>query len=152
MLLVNRRGKHCLILRHYEIIDIKTRNISKLSQPPNIISAYKLAQTCAKMIDNQEFDSFDINYIEIDWKLESDKLVCKNAHSKSLFKADPFGLYINWAAAMQVQFHVADLKQDFNGNKEKWAKEYLKHFVSQAKKRTKYMADKFVKPFEKYCL
>ena len=36
----------------YEIIDIKTRNISKKAQPPNIISAYKLAQTCAKMIDN----------------------------------------------------------------------------------------------------
>ncbi len=36
----------------YEIIDIKTRNISKKAQPPNIISAYKLAQTCAKMLDN----------------------------------------------------------------------------------------------------
>ena len=54
----------------YEIIDIKTRNISKSAQPPNIISAYKLAQTCAKMIDNNEFDTFDINYIEIDWELK----------------------------------------------------------------------------------
>lgn len=38
----------------HEIIDIKTRNISKKSQPPNIISAYKLAETCAKLIDNKE--------------------------------------------------------------------------------------------------
>ena len=49
----------------YEIIDIKTRNISKSAQPPNIISAYKLAQVCAKMLDNNEFDKFSINYFEI---------------------------------------------------------------------------------------
>ena len=55
----------------YEIIDIKTRNLSKSAQSPNIISAYKLAQVCAKMIDNQEFDTFSINYFEIDWSLEN---------------------------------------------------------------------------------
>lgn len=32
----------------YELLDVKTRNISKSAQAPNIISAYKLAQTCAK--------------------------------------------------------------------------------------------------------
>ena len=42
----------------YEIIDIKTRNVSKSAQSPNIISAFKLAQVCAKMIDNNEFDNF----------------------------------------------------------------------------------------------
>ena len=134
----------------YEIIDVKTRNISKSAQPPNIISAYKLAQTCARMIDNNEFDSFAINYIEIDWLLESDKLVCKAAHSKNLFNANPSELYINWAAAMQIQFHVVNLNQDFQGSREEWAREYLKHFVAQAKKRSKDMIDKFVKPFEKY--
>ncbi len=36
----------------FDIIDIKTRNISKKAQAPNIISSYKLAQVCAKMIDN----------------------------------------------------------------------------------------------------
>lgn len=35
----------------YEIIDIKTRNLSKNAQPPNIISAYKLALLCANMIE-----------------------------------------------------------------------------------------------------
>lgn len=79
----------------YEIIDIKTRNISKKAQPPNIISAYKLAQTCAKMIDNEEFDNFTIQYFGIDWELENDNLVCKNAHTVNLFKAKPETLYIN---------------------------------------------------------
>jgi Restriction endonuclease HincII len=134
----------------YEIIDIKTRNLSKSAQPPNIISAFKLAQVCAKMIDNKEFDKFTINYIEIDWQLEEDKLVCKDAYFAFLFKANPSELYINWAAAMQLQFHVCDLDQNFKGNREEWAVAHLKHFVAQAKKRANDMITKFVKPFEKY--
>jgi type II restriction enzyme len=134
----------------YELIDIKTRNISKSAQPPNIISAYKLAQLCAKMIDNNKFDNFTINYFEIDWLLEGDKLVCKDAHFGCLFNANPANLYINWAAAMQIQFHVCDLDQSFNGTRKEWTKAYLKHFVSQAKKRADNMITKFVKPFEKY--
>jgi len=134
----------------YELIDIKTRNISKSAQPPNIISAYKLAQLCAKMIDNEEFDNFTINYFEIDWKLENDKLICKNAHYGCLFNAVPDNLYINWAAAMQIQFHVCDLDQAFNDSREKWARLYIKHFVNQARKRANDMIKNFVKPFEKY--
>jgi len=134
----------------YELIDIKTRNISKSAQPPNIISAYKLAQLCAKMIDNKEFDNFTINYFEIDWELEQDNLICKNAHFACLFDSNPADLYINWAAAMQIQFHVCDLDQTFKGTRKEWAKLYLKHFVAQAKKRADDMITKFVKPFEKY--
>ena len=134
----------------FDIIDVKTRNISKKAQAPNIISSYKLAQVCAIMIDNKEFDTFTINYFEIDWLLENDKLVCKNAHIANLFKAIPTDLYINWASGMQIQFHVSELEQTFKGTKEEWAKEYLKHFVTQAKKRADTMIIKFVKPFEKY--
>ena len=134
----------------YEIIDIKTRNLDKKAQPPNIISAYKLAQTCAKAIDNEEFDTFTIQYFGIDWELKNDKLVCKNAHAVNLFKAKPDTLYINWAAAMQIQFNVEDLDQSYANNMEKWSIEYLKHFVAQAKQRTDDMIERFVKPFEKY--
>ncbi|MEA3449655.1 MAG: HincII family type II restriction endonuclease [Patescibacteria group bacterium] len=134
----------------YEIIDIKTRNMSKSAQPPNIISAYKLAQLCAKMIDNNDFNTFIIYYFEVDWALNENKLVCKDCHFTNLFKSNPESLYINWAAAMQVQFHVCDLNQNFQGNMKQWAKAYLKHFVTQARKRSKDMIEKFVKPFEKY--
>ncbi len=134
----------------FEIIDIKTRNLSKNAQAPNIISAYKLAQVCARMIDNNEFNSFIINYFEIDWLLEGKELVCKDIYYVNLFKTNPQDLYINWAAAMQIQFHVSNLKQDFHLNMEEWAIKYLKHFVNQAKKRADDMIEKFVKPFEKY--
>ncbi len=69
---------------------------------------------------------------------------------QALFKSKPSDLYINWAAAMQIQFHVCDLEQDFNGSVEDWAKAYLKHFVAQARKRADDMIRKFVEPFEKY--
>lgn len=136
----------------YEIIDIKTRNKNKTAQSPNIISAYKLAQLCAKMIDNNDFDTFTINYFEVDWKLEGENLVCEDAHVANLFKANPDNLYINWAAAMQVQFHVCDLDQAYSGNMEQWARLYIKHFVTQAKKRSNDMITKFVRPFEKYLI
>jgi len=51
---------------------------------------------------------------------------------------------------MQIQFHVSNLKENFYGTKEEWAREYLKHFVEQAKKRAEDMIERFVKPFEKY--
>ena len=102
------------------------------------------------MLDNKEFDNFTINYFEIDWLLENDKLICKDAFFGCLFNANPTDLYINWAAAMQIQFHVCDLDQTFKGKRKQWAKEYLKHFVTQAKKRADDMITKFVKPFEKY--
>lgn len=134
----------------HEIIDVKTRNLSKKAQPPNIISAYKLAQTCAIMIDNKDFNSFSINYLEIDWELKGNYLICQDAWVSHLFKANPTELYINWAAALQLQFHVKDLDQTFKGNLESWARNYLRHFVTQAKERADTMIRKFVKPFEKY--
>jgi type-2 restriction enzyme hindII len=134
----------------YELIDVKTRNIAKKAQAPNIISAYKLAQLCAKMLDNEEFDNFEMNYFEVDWLLENDELVCKGTHFGCLFKENPEELYINWAAAMQLQFHVRDLVQLFEGHRKEWAERYLKHFVNQAQKRANYMIERFVKPFQKY--
>lgn len=136
----------------YQIIDIKTRNLAKTAQPPNIISAFKLAQVCAKMIDNKEFNTFTIDYLEIEWGIDSNNLKCYASYYANLFKTNPENLYINWAAAMQIQFNVSDLSQDFTGSMENWARAYIKHFVEQAKKRSEDMIKKFVKPFEKYII
>lgn len=134
----------------YDISDVKTRNMSKNAMPPNIISAYKLAKLCANMIDNVEYDSINIDYIEVDWVENRDKLMCVNIHHAALFKAHPEELYINWAAAMQIQFHVCDLDQSWSGTKEQWAKHYLKVFVDSAERRSKKMRDMYITPFLKY--
>ncbi len=134
----------------YNIIDVKTRNHNKMAMPPNIISAYKLAKMCALMIDNEEFDNIDIDYIEIDWSEENNKLKCVNAHHGNLFMANPQHLYINWAAAMQIQFHVSDLDQSWNKSRENWARQYLRAFVKSAKERCKKMEETYIAPFLKY--
>lgn len=135
---------------YFELVDVKTRNISKSAQAPNIISAYKVAQMCAIILDNEDFDAISINYIEVDWNPSGDKLICTQAHYGNLFKATPSKLYINWAAAMQIQFHVSELDQTYSGTLQEWAKAYLKMFVASAEHRCKIMYTKYVEPFKKY--
>lgn len=134
----------------FELIDVKTRNTSKSAQAPNIISAYKVAQMCAIILDNKDFDTVNINYVEVDWESKGDKLVCIQAYYGNLFKATPSTLYINWASAMQIQFHVSELDQTYTGTLEEWAKAYLKMFVASAEHRCEIMYKKYVKPFKKY--
>lgn len=134
----------------FELIDVKTRNLSKNAQPPNIISAYKLAKMCKIMLENEEFNIFDINYFQVDWELQDNYLTCINACKAELFLCNPEELYINWAAAMQIQFHVNELKQEFNGSQKEWATKYLRHFTAQAKRRSEIMVERFVIPFVGY--
>jgi len=136
----------------YNIIDVKTRNLNKNAQPPNIISAYKLAQTCALMIENEEYDTIGIDYIGVDWRedKEKGKLVCEDAQHANLFLTTPSELYINWAAGLQIQFHPHNVDQTWQGSQEQWAREYLRHFVGSAQRRCETMREKFVVPFLKY--
>lgn len=134
----------------YTIIDVKTRNNGKKAQPPNIISSYKLANACALMLENEDYDTIDFKYVEVMWETDGNELVCVDSHYCSLFKAPPEDLYINWAAAMQIQFIVHELEQTYPGNKEKWSRDYLKHFVDVARAQRDKIEEKFVKPFLKY--
>ncbi len=137
---------------YFDIIDVKTRNMSKKAMAPNIISAYKLAQACALMIDNNDFESVDIHYLEVEWKEEGGILKCSDANWKDLFKSNPGSLYINWAAAMQIQFHVSELTQDFRGTREQWARAYITAFVRSAEARCDKMYKTYVLPFKKYII
>lgn len=134
----------------YYIIDVKTRNINKNGQPPNIISGYKLAKLCALMIDNNEFDTIEFNYIEIDWKEENDYLKCIDIYHCNLFKANPDSLYINWSAGMQIQFHVSELDQSWKESRKKWAQKYIYAFVKSAEERCEKMRKTYIEPFFKY--
>jgi len=87
----------------FNIIDVKTFNIAKNGQPPNIISAYKLAKMCEFMLNTNNFTSHDISYVGITWEIDGENLKCTKALTKELFKTNPAKLYINWAAAMQIQ-------------------------------------------------
>jgi len=134
----------------FSIVDVKTFSTERNGQPPNIISAYKIAKMCALMLEENNFSSHDITYIGIAWELVGENLKCTDVSIKELFKTDPANLYINWAAAMQIQFHVSTLDQTYAGDVQKWCRDYLRTFVSQANDRAETMIRKFVKPFEKF--
>lgn len=135
---------------NFELLDVKTRYLAKNAQVPNIISAYKVAKMCALILDNNEPDHITLSYLEVDWDLHGDQLICLYSHYGNLFKANPNGLYINWAAAMQIQFHVCELDQTYKGTHKEWAKEYLRHFVASAENRCKVMYEQYVAAFRKY--
>lgn len=131
----------------YDIIDVKTVNTGKVAQAPNIISALKLANMCKIMIEQNDFNAHNIFYFEVKWKIDGDFLVCTACTFKDLFKAKPESLYINWAAALQVQFHVSQLGQDFTGSKADWCHTYLRTFTAQAQRRIATMQTNFVDAF-----
>lgn len=132
----------------FQIVDVKTVNTGKIAQPPNIISALKVAKMCRLMLLNSEFDTHDIYYIEVQWELSGDELKCVNSCSKNLFLTQPSDLYINWAAALQIQFHVNELSQNYIGSREEWCKEFLRTFIDQAKSRIQKMEIEFIREFE----
>lgn len=118
---------------HLLLVDVKTYNAAKHGQPPNIISAGKLSEALASALEEGEV-RFDIVYAGVSWTVEGQTLRGNEISVVSLFKMDP-KLYINWAAAEQVQFHPHLAEQDYSGSREQWAKEFLEHFVDSLERR-----------------
>ncbi len=129
------------------IIDVKTKNISKKGQPPNIISSYKMAKIAESIINNNDGDKIDVNYIGIDWELNNNFLVLKNVVVRDLFKITPEKIYINWAAALQIQFDVSTIDQNYTKSKKDWALDYLKTYIKSVRNRKIILDKKFINPF-----
>lgn len=129
------------------IIDVKTTNLSKKSQPPNIISALRLANICRSMLYHNEFDKFTISYVGIGWVDEGEHLVCKEVNIIDLFKIQPTSLYINFTAALQIQFKLDSVDQTFYGSKKQWCLEYIRHFIISHEERTKNFYKANILPF-----
>ncbi len=134
----------------FSVVDVKTFNLERNGQPPNIISASKLAKMCASMLETNHFTSHNIYYIGVSWEKDGGNLKCVSASVKELFKADPRRLYINWTAATQIQFHVQDLDQGYDKSIENWCRDFLKAFTVSAKKNAEGVLRKHVKPYEKF--
>ncbi len=129
------------------IIDVKTKNISKKGQPPNIISSYKMAQIAECLINNDDGNKIDINYVGVDWDLNNNYLDLKEIIVKDLFLINPDTIYINWAAALQIQFDVSNVDQSYTKNKKNWAKDYLRVYIASVQNRKKILDKKFIGPF-----
>jgi len=118
------------------LVDVKTQDSEKRAQPPNIISAEKVANACRICLeDGESFLPFDFVYIAIKWKATTKQLVCEEVNVKSLIRIPPSDLYINWAAAQQIQFHPFDVDQSYKKSGIDWAKEYISIFCDQLEGR-----------------
>lgn len=125
------------------LIDVKTHNSAKTAQPPNIISAKKVARACAHVLKSTPSAvPFDINYVCIKWEEEDSRLVCKEASVVVLLRIPPEKIYINWAAATQIQFTPSEVPQDYSGTPLQWVQEFIQRFcVSLARQVTRQTRD-----------
>ena len=118
------------------LVDVKTQSSKKRAQPPNIISGEKVANACRICLEDKEsFLPFDIIYVGIKWTANGKRLVCDEVSVKSLTRIPPSELYINWAAARQIQFHPLNVDQSFTKSGIHWANEYIEVFCDQLEQR-----------------
>ena len=129
------------------IIDVKTRNAAKTGQPPNIMSALRLAKLCKGRLDWHEGNRIKITYVGIDWEDRGDRLECVGCHITEMMKIPPHELYINFTAALQIQFHLDQVDQSFQYSTQEWCEKYLRHYTTSYDNRTIRFEQENVDPF-----
>lgn len=117
------------------LVDVKTQNTSLKAQPPNIISAKKLVKACRLAIDHKTEQPFDFVYVGVKWLEKSDLLICRDVCVVSLMRARPSDLYINWAAATQIQFQPSELDQTYTLSALEWCRGFIETYTSQLERR-----------------
>jgi hypothetical protein len=131
------------------LIDVKTQDAGKCAQPPNIISAEKVADACLRAISESPSCSprlaFDIVYVSVKWTASKTHLRCESLRVISLVKIPPTDCYINWVAAQQIQFQPDTISQSFAGSGIEWARAYLKHFVASLEARINKQRDRLTR-------
>ena len=139
-----------LMVPTVHLVDVKAHSLDKRGMPQNIISARKVAKMCRAMIDSRAFDSHDITYVGVDRELQEDELVAGDCAVVELFEVPPEQLYINWAAATQIQFRVGGLDQSFGEGVEAWCFAYIRHFVKSAEERITKSQKDFIDAYAAY--
>jgi type II restriction enzyme len=116
------------------LLDVKTQDIGKKAQAPNIMSADKLAHAAVLAITAKKPVPFEIVYAGVKWRKVGDKLICEEVKAISMMRIQP-PLYINWVAAQQIQFHPFAIDQDYKGTPEQWCKDYIANFCNSLSER-----------------
>lgn len=126
------------------LLDVKTQDVDKKAQAPNIMSADKIARAAVLALTEKTPVPFEIVYAGVKWKRKGDKLECTDATVISMMRITP-PLYINWVAAQQIQFHPFEVDQEFSGTHEEWCRAYIENFcislgdrIKKEKERLKY--------------
>lgn len=124
------------------LIDVKSHDFGKNSQPPNIMSARKLAKVAEICLSKNIDPNFSLYYIDLGYRKKDAGVVVEDVRMVDMMKIPPLDyngkgkpLYINWSAAIQVQFMPSEVSQDFELSQKDWLAIFMKNYISQKRDR-----------------
>lgn len=124
------------------LIDVKSHDFGKNSQPPNIMSARKLAKVAEICLSKNIDPNFSLYYIDLGYRKKDAGVVVEDVRMVDMMKIPPLDyngkgkpLYINWSAAIQVQFRPSEVSQDFELSQKDWLAIFMKNYTSQKRDR-----------------
>ena len=120
------------------LIDVKSHQHGKNSQPPNIITSNKVEGLCKSILDGSNRPSkIEMLYVFADWTKSRNKSAkISDVQTLNLLNVDPgsSSFYINLTAGKQVQFHHSKVSA-FDGSVLMWCRAYLELLYSSKKRR-----------------
>lgn len=124
------------------LIDVKSHDFGKNSQPPNIMSARKLAKVAEICLSKNIDPNFSLYYIDLGYRKKDAGVLVEDVRMVDMMKIPPLDyngkgkpLYINWSAAIQVQFMPSEVSQDFELSQKDWLAIFMKNYTSQKRDR-----------------
>ena len=124
------------------LIDVKSHDLGKSDQPPNIMSARKLAKVAEICLSKNIDPNFSLYYIDLGYRKKDAGVVVEDVRMVDMMKIPPLDyngkgkpLYINWSAAIQVQFRPSEVSQDFELSQKDWLAIFMKNYTSQKRDR-----------------
>lgn len=124
------------------LIDVKSHDLGKNSQPPNIMSARKLAKLAEICLSKNIDPNFSMYYVDLGYRKKDAGVVVEDVRMVDMMKIPPLDynnkgkpMYINWAAALQVQFRPSEVSQDFELSQKDWLAVFMKNYTSQKRDR-----------------
>jgi hypothetical protein len=145
------------------IINVKSHDESKLSRPPNIISALRVLEFGKDLLMKAQrypdfIDKANIIFVGIYYSIKDNHVYVIDVHVKDFFKLDVTRMpQINFDAAIQIQWHVRDMVENPAIDKltflENLAKKYLiewQRFVGQRTKDVESLINDLNKLIETY--
>ena len=124
------------------LIDVKSHDLGKSDQPPNVMSARKLVNL-AKICLSENIDpNFSIYYVDLGYRRKDAGVVVDDVRMVDMMKIPPLDhdgkgkpMYINWSASLQVQFRPSAVSQDFELSQKDWLAVFMKNYTSQKRDR-----------------
>lgn len=116
------------------LVDVKSQRVDRNPQPPNIISAQKVAKTAVLALEGGREPTFEIIYVGVRYKPDEENGVKVLRATEwtvvDLMALEPSILYINWAAARQIQFHPFEVKENYTGTRLDWCRQFIEKYAN----------------------